>query len=228
MDITTYNCDRCSFRCPTKLELIKHSFDSHSAEPLFQLKCGIQGCLHRFLPGSSFSSFKTHASRKHPNWQYFISQNPITEVDTPAMRSRAGEQDPSLLSLSESEPFDMEEGLAGMNDRETVQMDTITDEELFSSAKRPAALFLLTLKEKYNISQTALDYAVGSVTTIVDQVCSNVKRSVTATLREKGFTEDISGSFNIDQPFHGLETEYRQSSFYKTEFGLVVSIVYVQ
>lgn len=136
------------------------------------------------------------------------------------MTSRAGEQEPSLASAL---PFEMEEGLTVMNDQESVQMDMITDEERFSSEKRQAALFLLTLKEKYNISQRALDYAVGSVATIVDQACSNIKQSVIATLREKGFTEDISESFNVEQPFNGLETEYRQSTFYKTEFGLVVS-----
>lgn len=64
-DIT---CHLCSYRCKAQLNLIKHSFGAHSVEANFKMKCGIKGCLHQFNTGATFSSFKTHANRKHPNW----------------------------------------------------------------------------------------------------------------------------------------------------------------
>lgn len=57
-----------------------------------------------------------------------------------------------------------------------------------------------------------------------EKICTNVQQSVTTTLRENHFTEDISQSFGFEEPFSGLETEYRQSLYYKTEFGLIVSM----
>ena len=66
-------CSSCSYRCKTQLKLVKHTFESHSIEPTFQYKCGIKGCIHQFHSGSTFSSFKTHANRKHPNWHESIS-----------------------------------------------------------------------------------------------------------------------------------------------------------
>lgn len=93
------------------------------------------------------------------------------------------------------------------------------------TAKRTAGLFLLTFKEKFNLSQRAINYAVGSINNIVDRVCESVQQSVISELKEKGFLDDIAEKFC---PFAELQTEYRQSQF---EFGLVVSsyiIVYVE
>ena len=99
------------------------------------------------------------------------------------------------------------------------------------TAKRTAGLFLLTFKEKFNLSQRAINYAVGSINNIVDRVCESVQQSVISELKEKGFLDDIAEKFCFDDPFAELQTEYRQSQFYKSEFGLVVSsyiIVYVE
>ncbi len=206
----SYSCDRCSYRCNIQLEVIKHGFNTHSSEPLFRLKCGIQGCLHIFSSGSSFSSYKTHASRKHPNWQSYLSPTfsvrSTIDQDTepPAFISEEDEEDDCMDTFSEAE------------DIQSVPQEV--------APKVHAALFLLAFKEKYNISQGAINYAVGSITTIVEKICSNVQQSVTTTLRENNFTDDISSSFGFEEPFFGLETEYRQSLYYRTEFGLIVSM----
>lgn len=52
-----------------KVDFVKHTFTVHSVEPSFFYVCGIQRCLQGFKCGASFSSFKTHAIRRHPNWQ---------------------------------------------------------------------------------------------------------------------------------------------------------------
>ena len=68
--------------------------------------------------------------------------------------------------------------------------------------QRIAAKFLLTLKEKYNISQAAVNFTLGSIGSIVDSVCNSC--------------------FDHSDPFDLLHTECQQTKFYE-EFGLVVS-----
>ena len=46
------------------------------------------------------------------------------------------------------------------------------------SAKHTAALFLLTLQEKYKLSQKAIDFAVGSISSIVDSVCDSIRNDI--------------------------------------------------
>lgn len=62
-------CLLCAYRCSSKIDLIKHLFGAHSVEATFRFKCGINGCSYQFRSGATFASFKTHANRKHPNWQ---------------------------------------------------------------------------------------------------------------------------------------------------------------
>lgn len=86
------------------------------------------------------------------------------------------------------------------------------------SAKRTAALFLLTVQEKYRLSQKAIDFAVGSISTIVDSVCNSIKNSIKSTLE----VETVNSCFDYEDPFSSLLTDYHQSKFYREEFGLIV------
>ena len=86
------------------------------------------------------------------------------------------------------------------------------------SANHTAALFLLTLQEKYRLSQKAVNFAVGSISTIVDSVCDSIKESVKNSL-------DLNSCFDFEDPFSSLQTEYQQTKFYREEFGLVVCII---
>ncbi len=203
-------CDQCSYRCSSRIQLIKHSFSSHSSEPLFKLRCSIHGCLYCFLPGSSFSSFKTHVSRKNPDWQKSLAAYDGTSgpILTQVANEEFGER---LTVVQEQENI---QALIG-DSEEQLPMDVdnyLEDDIPFSShdSRRTAALFLLTFKEKYNLSQRALDYAIGSVGNIV-------QLSLMSALGETA-AENVC----FDNPFGGLQTEYRQNQFYKNEFGLVV------
>ena len=80
------------------------------------------------------------------------------------------------------------------------------------SAEHTAALFLLTFQEKYRLSQTATNFSVGSINSIVDSVLESIKES----------TEMDISFFSYSDPFSSLQTEYQQSKFYREQFGLVV------
>ena len=76
-----FSCTLCSYSSARKLYLIQHYFSAHSVEPCFQYTCSIRGCLHTFKAGSTFSSFKSHASRTHRDWQSAL-EPVLTESST--------------------------------------------------------------------------------------------------------------------------------------------------
>ena len=69
-----------------------------------------------------------------------------------------------------------------------------------------------------NIDYLKRQFAVGSISTIVDSVCDSIKESVKNSL-------DLNSCFDFEDPFSSLQTEYQQTKFYREEFGLVVCII---
>ena len=91
--------------------------------------------------------------------------------------------------------------------------------------QKTAAIFLLTLKEKYRLTQSAVDFAVGYVRQMISLMCEQSKQSVTDALcmtDQSGDIPDLTGCFEHADIFSGLETEYLQTKFYKSHFNLVV------
>lgn len=214
------SCTLCPFRCISRLQLIQHSFQTHSVEPTFHFVCGIKGCLHTFKIGATYSSFKSHASRKHPNWRDHLDEL----VPSPVVSEPDIAQDHEPISTEVDEvhlDVDMtrsDEAVA----RSTSQMTSQSS----SKVQDTAALFLLTFQEKYRLSEAAISFAVGSINTIVEGACEAARFSVEQLL-ESGASPsstDIRACFEQqNDPFASLHTKYQQSTFYRDIFGLVVS-----
>ncbi len=209
-------CKDCSFRCEELLNLIKHCFQTHSFEPAFSLVCGIQGCLHQFKFGSTFSSFKTHATRKHPNWR--------NELGSHRASIQLSDDNNSVTYDPEVSSFDE---VTYPNECPSSDSDTADESDGDTgparSVEETAALFLLTLKEKYKLTQTALNFALGGVNQIVTGVCDSIEQSLKASIDTSTLGFNISSVFEYNDPFSTLQTEYQQSKFYREHFGLVVS-----
>lgn len=94
-----------------------------------------------------------------------------------------------------------------------------------SPVRQSAAQFLLTIKEKYHLTQAAVDYGVGSVNQMVSHVCEELHVSVVRTLQNNNIAipEELNDTFTLIDPFQGLATEYQQSKYYQEHFGLMVS-----
>ena len=201
-------------------------FETHSLEPTFSYTCGIGRCQHKYKVGSTFSSFKTHASRKHPNWQDEI-ENVVTpggRTETISLHHDEGHHTDcdTLMPLNElylHGDLDTANGAAGsMIAHEEEQNDC------HPSAERTAALFLLTFKEKYKLPQASVDFAVGAINEIVGSVCYSVKKSVESSFDSSQMLtkEEVMEYIQHNDPFSSLQTEYQQTKFYRAEFGLVV------
>lgn len=212
-----FSCSLCPYRSDARFHLIKHTFDCHAMEPSFHFICGLQGCQHSFKFGSSFSSFKSHASRKHKNWQA------VLEVDDAesSIRSAAvttfdsvppgGDVDLPLISPVTNEPDlpMVQPSVSFVQDNSDPNRSENSAESGVSPASKSAAMFLLTFKERYHLPQTAIDFAVGTINGIISNVCDSIQ---------------VPHACEVEDPFALLETEYKQNKFYRDVFGLVVSV----
>ena len=91
--------------------------------------------------------------------------------------------------------------------------------------QRSAALFLLTLKEKYKLPQTAVDFSVGQVQHMVMYALEDMKAAmqqyaVNTNTTLSGLSDIMDTSID---PFKDLHTENKQTKFFKEHFHLVVS-----
>ena len=78
--------------------------------------------------------------------------------------------------------------------------------------KKAAAKFILTLKEKFKLTQVSLDYTVKAVEELLLLSNKCIEQS------DSMLTNGLHPS-----PFDELKTEYQQTKFFRENFGLVVS-----
>lgn len=186
---------------------MKHTFQCHSSTPTFSYTCGISGCIQTF---KTYSGFTTHLSRKHSDWE---SQS----VNTTTSHQELGTPE------DENEPDEPQEEPVSGGDGGGLSTDLLI-------AKRSSALLLLTLKERYRLSQSAVNFAVGQIKQITAHILDDVKASVKQRIDDVSSINsddvNIDDCFDID-PFEGLGTEHLQTKFYCEQFNLVVSYLTV-
>ncbi len=94
------------------------------------------------------------------------------------------------------------------------------------SLERSAALFLLTLKEKYQLTQSALNFASSQVQEMMFYDHQDKVEALQSILDNQtaspGIEFNLSESLQYKNPFANLETEHLQTKYYKEHFGLVV------
>ena len=178
--------------------------------------------MHLFKVGSSYSSWKTHASRKHPNWQNEMENyGTIAPAEIPTVHCSDEDEtlqsSPVAVSVTGSHADDVDDH---------GELAKSQDDHIFADLKRTAALFLLTFKEQYKLPQASIDFAVGAINGLISTVCNSVQESLQSQSDTAMLTaEQMTTCFAYEDPFSSLKTEYQQTKFYREEFGLVVSHV---
>lgn len=175
---------------------MKHTFQCHSSAPNFSYQCGISGCIQTFR---TYSAMASHLQRKHPSdcsgSQLEVFPNDIEDTCSSGIQE---------------------------DDVPTPWSPTTINNKL--QAQKSTALLLLTLKERYRLTQVALDFTLGQMKQTVALVLEDVKAAVKNKLvaDEVDADEvDIDQCFNLDL-FQGLGTEHLQSRFYLEHFNLTV------
>lgn len=197
-------CQFCTFRCSNWRTVLRHTFEAHFG-PNVRFTCGIDNCPQTF---ATFSAATSHWARKHKGRDFGI-QSTTPEVST------CGENPQVLLGSDHDEdPPDV--------------LDTGPGVQSEHLSRKSAGLFLLTLKERYQLTQTAMNFAVGQVKEMVAFLSEDLRSAVEATVQQHCAAAgvvppDLGSCFEDVDPFCGLETEYMQTKFYREKFGLVVS-----
>ena len=238
-DTSACVCSRCSFCCTVKAELVKHVFESHCFDPLFTFPCPLGGCPHTFKLGSTYSSYQSHVRRKHHNWKEDLHFRDFDASSRQLQSSTEQTEDGELAEQTEdgelaeqTEDGELAEQTEGGELAEQTEGGELVANTRFEEFKSPdlvsrsAAQFLLTLKEKYRVTQSVVDFAVGSVNQMVSHVCRELHHSVVRTLQENDIAipAALSESIAPIEPFKDLVTEYQQSKYYREHLGLVVSL----
>ena len=174
---------------------MKHVFECHSSTPNFRFSCGISGCVQTF---KTYSAYSSHLKRKHENCDFTQLQS---------------------VSTGSSQFADDQEDLGeeGSEEHQTKQSGLA-----IRPAQRSSALLLLSLKEKYRLTQTAVDFTVGQVKELLVHALEEVKSSVQMHVGE--IDVDIDECFEFD-PFEGLSSEFLHRKFYRENFNLVVRLL---
>ncbi len=153
-----YMCN--SFRCSTNSALVKHLFQVHSYEPNFMYACHVEQCPRAFTLGSTYSSFLSHAARKHPNWKELLDQAP--PITRPKLNQFSNNSSASFLeheSQSEVESsMDQQDDCNDPMDFSIPEWPIDSSGDGISDTRKAAGRFLLGLKERYRLSQAAVDF----------------------------------------------------------------------
>ena len=95
--------------------------------------------------------------------------------------------------------------------------------------KQHVAKFLLCVKEKGRVTQSALDMVKDSTKNLLDEYFHMVKNALVTKLRSEvgqqfELSHDVDRLFEVDKMFDELNTEYQQRAYYIDNFNLVVSV----
>ena len=220
------HCYMCNhFQCSKNSCLVKHLFEVHSYEPNFTFACQVDHCPWSFTVGSKYASFLQHVSRKHPNWREKLDTSPPITSGTFVLSNLLGSSS-SDSDLGSAAPTTEDQLPSLETDEEncnSAPRESESDNQYQMCASIAAGRFLLTLKERYNLSQAAVDFCVSSVKQMIGFTCQDLKDSIQDTLEKSGCSELLEGLRDNINPFEELETEHQQTKFYKEHFGLVVS-----
>ena len=224
-----FTCTFCSFRSENNVVFVRHLFDAHSSESNFNYVCGISSCGRNFATDATYEAFCDHCTRYHHNWRRtFIPTTGIEELTIDATllattnESRSSIEDDdiedTLNCVEETLPFLESHGT------EIVPVHRPRDDDT-SRMKMAAGNFVLTVKEKFKLTQASLNYIMQTVNEITKLSANNIKQSVMKELQGSGsvIAPCLNQCFLPVNPFDELNTEYQQTKFFKEKFGLVVS-----
>ena len=126
------------------------------------------------------------------------------------------------------------DGETSTTEHEFEQDDEVRSCKLYASKndrERSAALLLLTVKERFKLTQSAVDFITQQVHHIISYGVDHIQEVVQEWLESQGivmanFAELSARLEPLRNPFSSFETEYLQSKFYRDHFNLVVKFIH--
>ena len=201
-----YLCPICYRYASLSFKVVLRHLAIHSSDPAFHVTCGILECPRTF---STYSAYKKHVYRHH--------------------RLECG------LSCPEEET-ELELHSAAL-DAHTEDMEECDHEEHHNSTSTllppqlPQALMLLKLKQKYKLSQMALNAVTDEFTDLLQSKISQIKDELHHILTSlpvpKEQLKNLTSVFqqpDIANPFSGLHNRHQQEYYFTNYLGYQVRL----
>jgi len=175
VELTCSLCTGLSVKFNTG-DYIKHLRLFHAHRPDFKVTCGIDGCLRNY---TNLGSFKNHISFMHNT----DSERHTNEIFTNDTSAEFGGEDESFISdedfISSNDTSDLNEDNQIPVTHDEINPDTnniltLTAKDL----QKSSAYFLLGMKEKYKLTQVAIQGIVEGTTSITQQCITALKSKV--------------------------------------------------
>lgn len=228
-------------------EYINHVRLFHAYKPDFRITCGINGCLRSY---TNLGTFKNHVSAAHySDDQCRDSQVVSNDEGLICYNDDPNTSDEDLQSDSDDEYSEPDSDFSIVNAVTDTALDAEeSNSDLMECSKellqKSSASFLLGLKERFKLTQAAIQGIIEGVTSITQQrinvlksqvhVCmilvflhhehlqvySTLNRTNITPSHVEGLNECFSDFNNI---FFGLETQHQQMQYMKKHFNLIVS-----
>ena len=207
-------CSFCSLSLTGIPSWFSHIRLVHSHEPGFFMRCSINGCA---LTYRNFSSLNTHVYRHH---REAIIGRIHQQTITSGIECLADDNAPEREIFEHDDSTD-DDQLVRTEIRQLLGIDS--DEH-----KQRCALFLLEMKEKFGISQKAIDRVVSGS----EMLLANSARRIEAGVSHVLSSNDVDVAQipalreyfdNLQSPFVGISSSYLQLKYFKDNFGLIVS-----
>ena len=177
--MSAMECPLCSDAAHMKFDwrdFLKHLTLFHAHHPDFKVSCRIDGCQRSF---TNIRTYQNHVSSVH-NWckgmnssQVFTEEESTTLVRTSSEVSGDDENDKDADDESSSTNVNAGADHEGMES--TTGLPPCCSQELLQNS---SAVFLLGLKEKYKLTQTALQGIIKGVTNLTQQRISYIQSQV--------------------------------------------------
>lgn len=214
----TLICPLCPYERTSRLnfnltDFLKHIKLFHSHQPGFSITCGLHGCLRTF---KNFRSFQNHV------YDYHGGDCTLTNHEGDDKEASDDPDDADDESCLDGGGFDDHD--VGDNGENSTKSSS------GQNLQRSAALFLMHLKEKHLITQTALQGVIEGVSGLMQGHLDSLHSEVCQQLSLAGVSDSIISSLGMifsndgahGRPFAGLETHYQQLKFYRDQFNFIV------
>lgn len=155
--------------------VLRHIGAVHAHEADFRVQCGVNSCP---IVLKNYHSLRRHLRKKHGLLLRTYS-NDIGEEQGEMCHDQGTAEDCDNSVLEDTSEF---------------EPDRLRTDEYACDEKRPDAMYILKLKEKYKLAQTTVDDILGDTEEIAERVVSRLQQNLMGILSGEGINaEDIPG-----------------------------------
>lgn len=185
--------------------VLRHIGETHRHDPCFQIQCGLDQCPQTY---KNFESFRSHVYRKHRDVLYSCS-------------SEEG---------SESSWNDPPTNVTNYPDDNNLTTPT-TNVATGGIGSVAEAKFIMKTREEYRIPQSTVNALIQDVDDLCCLTVDRVKTAFFTQIEELDNSDHIQSLFleslegTMSSPFQDLNTQYKQTSYFKEHLDYVVCYI---